>query len=221
MPSKVGLPPLECCRGTRPIQAASSRPLLKLLTSEMEATKALAVIGPMPGIFASLRLGSLRSCQSTICSSSSRAWRSSSLRCARSRSISRQNGAGSSFPAACSSFGTCFDIRDAPGHHQAELRQQAADLAGLRRARSHKTLAHAVQGQSRLLLDTLDRHKAHVRAAYCLADRLGIGGIGLVRLYVGLHEVRRDQAHRVPIALERSPPEVRTRAGLHTNEARR
>lgn len=43
IPSKTGLPPLECCRGTSPNQA----------------TKAVAVIGPMPGIAASRCEGSL------------------------------------------------------------------------------------------------------------------------------------------------------------------
>ncbi len=49
MPSSVGLPPLECCRGTRPSQADSCRPLSKLFASAIDATSALAASGPMPG----------------------------------------------------------------------------------------------------------------------------------------------------------------------------
>ena len=44
-----GLPPLECCLGTNPSQAASCRPFLNSLASPTVATIALAVIGPMPG----------------------------------------------------------------------------------------------------------------------------------------------------------------------------
>lgn len=51
MPSSVALPPLECCRGTSPSHAASCRPFLKLCASAIEATSAVAVSGPTPGIF--------------------------------------------------------------------------------------------------------------------------------------------------------------------------
>ncbi len=36
MPSSVGLPPLECCRGTSPSQAATCRPLSKLFASPID-----------------------------------------------------------------------------------------------------------------------------------------------------------------------------------------
>ena len=56
---QVLLAPLKCCRGTRPSPAATCLPLSKFLASPMVATSALAVIGPMPGIPASLLLASL------------------------------------------------------------------------------------------------------------------------------------------------------------------
>ena len=44
------LPPVEVCLGTRPIQAARSRPVLKIEGSDTEATSAVAIIGQMPGM---------------------------------------------------------------------------------------------------------------------------------------------------------------------------
>src|SRR5207342_3709446 len=46
------LPPVEFCRGTRPSQAANSRPLRKPLGSVTVAAIAVAMIGPMPGTLA-------------------------------------------------------------------------------------------------------------------------------------------------------------------------
>ena len=66
MPNRVALPPLECCLGGKPNQAASCRPFAKLFPSPIEATSALAVIGPIPGISDSLRLASLSRCHAWI-----------------------------------------------------------------------------------------------------------------------------------------------------------
>jgi len=43
-------PPLECCRGTRPSQAAKSRPRRKVLAAGASAASAVAITGPTPGI---------------------------------------------------------------------------------------------------------------------------------------------------------------------------
>jgi hypothetical protein len=59
MPSNVDFPPLGCWSGTSPIHAANFRPQLKQLASPIEATSAFAVMGPIPGICANLRLTSL------------------------------------------------------------------------------------------------------------------------------------------------------------------
>lgn len=50
MPSSVGLPPLECCRGTSPSHAAKSRPFRKACPCPIDATIAVAPSGPIPGI---------------------------------------------------------------------------------------------------------------------------------------------------------------------------
>jgi hypothetical protein len=56
---------------------------------------------------------------------------------------------------------------------------------------------------------------------YRLTDRLGIGGIVLVRFHIGLDELRGHQSHRMSKTLEFSGPVMRTAAGFHTNQARR
>src|SRR5262249_35159318 len=52
IPPRRCLPPVEFCRGTRPSQAANSRPLRKPLGSTTVAAMAVAMIGPMPGTLA-------------------------------------------------------------------------------------------------------------------------------------------------------------------------
>jgi len=64
--SSVDFPPLEFCFGTRPNHAANCRPLLKLFASATDATNALALNGPMRGIFSGLRLSSLSRCQVSV-----------------------------------------------------------------------------------------------------------------------------------------------------------
>lgn len=66
MPNNTFLPPLECCLGTNPSQAAICHPFSKFLASPTVATSALAVIGPMPGNLASLRLSSFWRCHAVI-----------------------------------------------------------------------------------------------------------------------------------------------------------
>src|SRR5260370_532070 len=54
MPSSFCWPPVECSRGTTPIQAANSRPLWKAAPLPIAAMSAVAVTGPMPGMATSL-----------------------------------------------------------------------------------------------------------------------------------------------------------------------
>src|SRR5271154_1600410 len=55
MPPSLGLPPVVYCLGTKPIQAASSRPDRKCGPPSPAATTGVAMIGPMPGKAASRR----------------------------------------------------------------------------------------------------------------------------------------------------------------------
>ena len=51
----LGLPPLECCRGTRPSQAEKSRARRKVSIGGAKAARAIEVMGPIPGIFCKRR----------------------------------------------------------------------------------------------------------------------------------------------------------------------
>jgi hypothetical protein len=65
--------------------------------------------------------------------------------------------------------------------HASELGEHAAQAVQRRRALFLQPLAHAMQRQARLLLDRLDRHKAHLRLAHRRADRGGVVGVVLAR----------------------------------------
>src|SRR3954467_9976638 len=67
----LSLPPLECCLGTRPIQAEKLRPDRKTFGSATVATTAVASTGPTPGASSSLILISLDRCQAVISRSNS------------------------------------------------------------------------------------------------------------------------------------------------------
>jgi hypothetical protein len=63
---------LECCFGTSPIQAEKPRPDRKAFGSATLATRAVASIGPTPGIAASRLLASCDRCHAMIIRSNSR-----------------------------------------------------------------------------------------------------------------------------------------------------
>src|SRR4051794_1289612 len=67
----LSLPPLECCLGTRPIQAEKLRPDRKAFGSATVATTAVASTGPTPGASSSLILISLDRCQAVTSRSNS------------------------------------------------------------------------------------------------------------------------------------------------------
>ena len=57
-PPSLGLPPVVCCRGTRPSQAEKPRPRRKLSIGGMNAWMASGVIRPTPGIIISRAVAS-------------------------------------------------------------------------------------------------------------------------------------------------------------------
>ena len=74
MRPSLSLPPLECCRGTRPSQAESCRPDRNCAPSPIVATSAVAVMTPTPGIVARRRLASLDRCHAKSVASSCLIW---------------------------------------------------------------------------------------------------------------------------------------------------
>jgi hypothetical protein len=91
MPSSFCLPPVECSPGTSPVQAANSRPLRNAAPLPMAATTAVAVTGPMPGIFTSRWQASF-SC--TVCPISTWVWRGFANPCRRAPFCYRANTDG-------------------------------------------------------------------------------------------------------------------------------
>ena len=114
MPSSVCFPPVECCLGTRPCQAATCRPSSKHFTSPTVATKALAVIGAIPGISSSFRLASLSRCHVLISRSNSSTCRSISFKCSPSRCKSIRNWPGRPFSPSSRSCGSLLAIYPIP-----------------------------------------------------------------------------------------------------------
>jgi hypothetical protein len=81
--------------------------------------------------------------------------------------------------------------------------------------------ARPVQGQHRLLLGALHRHKAHARALHGLADRLGVAAVGLVALDVRLDVGGRQQPHLMAKPLQPPRPVMRAAARLDPDHRRR
>ena len=103
----LGLPPVVCCRGTRPSHAEKSRPRRKLSIGGAKACSAIAVIGPIPGIVISRAVSSpsralariSRSSPSIFSSSSS--IRSSNSLPSSTTASGRPQSPSSSTPASC------------------------------------------------------------------------------------------------------------------------
>src|SRR6266480_2159261 len=100
------------------------------------------------------------------------------------------------------------------------LRQQPTNLVDQLCPAADKSRPHPMQALQILLLDSLGRNEAHARPADSFADRLRIVGVVLLRLHIGLHELRRDQAYRVPQSAQHSKPVVRSTASLQSYQAR-
>jgi hypothetical protein len=73
--------------------------------------------------------------------------------------------------------------------------------------------------QQSLAFLVLDGDEAHVRPTDRPADRLRVGGIGLVPLHVVLCVLRRDQSHFVTKVDKLTHPAMRARASLHPDQA--
>ena len=72
----------------------------------------------------------------------------------------------------------------------------------MRRAVRHHLVADAVEHLQVRLLGRLDLDKAHRWPGGSLSDGGGIDDVALVRFDVGLHELCRDDPHRVPECLD-------------------
>src|SRR5215472_15736974 len=219
IPPRRCLPPVEFCRGTRPSQAANSRPLRKPLGSTTVAAMAVAIdradarnarqaladgVALVPGHELLLdrrnrRLQLLNLCRQHL------EHLARQIRQPRVALIAHNGD-------------QLADVAQALRRDHAELGQMPAQSVHQTRTLAHQPLPATVQQHSSLLVSRLDRHKAHRRAPYRLADRLRIGGIVLVALDVRLHVSRWHQSHLVPKRAQLSRPVVRRRARLQANQ---
>src|SRR4029079_16928985 len=220
MPPRRCLPPVEFCRGTRPSQAANSRPLRKPPGSATLAAIALAMIGPMPGIVARRWLTGLLLCQAMSCFSTAATAPSSCSICAASTSSTWRAKSGSrASPTSRTTAISLPTLRKPCG--AITPNSVPAQSFHKPRALAHQSLPATVQQQRSLLLSRLGRNEPHRRPHDRLADPFRIGRVVLVPLNVGLHVLRRHQSHLVSQRRQLSPPVVRRRTRLHTYQARR
>src|SRR2546425_3880213 len=77
-----------------------------------------------------------------------------------------------------------------------------------------------MQTQQSLLLNGLDRHKAHVLPTDRFANRFRVARIIFIRLHVRFHDLCGDELHSVAEFAELARPEMRAAAGLHPDQAR-
>lgn len=84
-----------------------------------------------------------------------------------------------------------------------------------------QAIANPYQHQRRMLLDRLERNKAHVRTAHRLAQSRSIGRVVLVARNVRLHSLRRNKSHIVAKPPKDTTPVMRASARLQTDNRRR
>lgn len=121
------LPPVKFCLGTSPIQAANSRPDLKIEGSDTEVTSAVAMIGPIPGMISKRRPASFERCQAWMRRSLQSASRSTVVSNATRLSRHVRARGGSRFVRR---IGNNSERRPQPrqtnGRHDTKLRQMRA-----------------------------------------------------------------------------------------------
>jgi hypothetical protein len=124
--------------------------------------------------------------------------------------------------------GVCQQIRQIAPHccrtereNETVLIEQSPQAIDHSCSFADKSLAHAVRRLQILLLETLGKHKSHVRPTNCLADRFRIRLIVLLALHVRLDVLRAHHANRVSKLLQFSSPVLCTSACLDSYQARR
>lgn len=167
MPSSVARPPIECSPGTRPSDAAKSRPHLNPRTRPAIASRLLTVIGPMPRMVSNRWPASFpANCRLSSLSSSA-------ISVLRYVALTQQQVPPSA-GAVHKPDHQAGKGRRADRQAHAKLGQKGINLIPRRRA-----LPPPAQG---LLLGRLDGDKAHRRTRGGFADRLSAGGVSLVAL---------------------------------------
>src|SRR5258705_9847980 len=175
--------PVDICFGTKPSQAAKSRPLAKAVPLPMAATMALAMSGPMPGAVINWRQLSLpcarTSISSVMCLIRSSRRRQSLL---RSSMILIMRG-DNTFAAFCQDVRKLLAEEAKPlTYRNAVLQEKAADLIDHSRPLADQARSHPVQCLEIELIVGLHWNAAGGRPLDSLRDRVGVSGVVLVAL---------------------------------------
>ena len=100
----------------------------------------------------------------------------------------------------------------------AAIEQEAADLIDQRRAAMHQAVPHPMHRLQVELLLRLDGDEAHVLLGHGFGDRLGIDEVVLVRLAIGLHELRGNEPYFVSLLAQSAGEKMRSAAGLDADQ---
>ena len=103
------------------------------------------------------------------------------------------------------------------GSNQPELCSITTDRVDQLRTGADQPIAYADQHERCLLLRSLDGHKAHRGSAHCFAQGFGISRIVFPALYIGLHQLRRDQLHFMAVRRQEPRQMVRRPTRLDSN----
>ena len=215
------LPPLEWGFGVSPIHAAKCRAEVKPAMSGTSALIAAAVIGPMPGTAVRRRISSSRRTCSTISfSKASISWLKASICSARTGQRCTSSAGQPRIGLIANDhdeFARSGDTLSRHGPQLAEVTAQGVDGHG---PLAHQEIPRYKKHGVGLTLCRFDRHKAHCRPRYRLADRFGIGRVGLAALDIGLHIGWRNQPDLVAKRSDLARPVMGPAASLEADEAR-
>ena len=191
-------PPVDFCRGVRPIQAAKSRPELNVSAGGASASKAVAIRGPTPGIVIESARGFV-----PFGASGDFDVKSLDLGLKTLQSLNKSEQTGASLFR--NRGGRIFDLRDQLVYVDSALRSDEPELAHMAAQRiddlgslSDEKIAGSEnygRGLFRLALHGDEAHRWPLSGlTYCLS----VGHVVFLPLHERLNVSRWDQAHVMP-----------------------
>src|SRR5260370_29116397 len=175
----LSLPPLECCFGTSPIQAEKLRPDRKVLGSATLATRAVASIGPTPG----MQMKALARLVGPVPGYDHPIELQNLLLQAEQLGTERGKApAGNLMHSPVVRVGNNVQqFRDSftpDRRDNAKLGKVRPDRINHRSLLANEQMTSAVKHQAALLLRRLGWHEPHVGSGDRLANRLSVGHVG-------------------------------------------
>src|SRR5919107_4006370 len=210
-------PPLECCFGVRPSQAAKSRPRRKVDAGGASATRAVATTGPIPGmVIRRLAAGSALA-RVAISRSSTTIFACTDCRLSAITTRTERASSGSSDPGSATRSMSLFTW-PLP-HDEAELSEVTAQRIDQLGPLADQQVACAEDHSSALCFRALRPDEPHRRTLRRLADRLRIGHVVLLPLHERLHIDWRNEPGLVPQRGDLASPVMSAGASLHGHQA--